>query len=238
MINMLGYKPESVDIYRIPLGRTEAEIQDCQQYLSDEERQRTAKFLSASKVREFTITRSTLRQILAQTLDCDLSHITIANHPDGKPYLQFQPGPTRVRFSVSHSQDLAMIALTLDHDIGIDVEKVRTDIDYQTLARRFFSTAEYEALQDCSEQIQLQAFFATWTRKEAIVKAHGKGIALGLKQFDVSVDPYQPPRLLVTRWEDELMADWTLMNIDSAPGYFASMATSGGEVSLRYRDLP
>ena len=238
MTNTPGYKPVSVDIYRIPLERTEAEIQDCQQYLSDEERQRAAKFLSASKVREFTITRSTLRQILAQTLDCDLSHITITNHPDGKPYLQFQPGPARVRFSVSHSQDLAMIAVTLDHDIGIDVEKVRTDIDYQTLARRFFSTAEYEALQDCSEQIQLEAFFATWTRKEAIVKAHGKGIALGLKQFDVTVDPHRPPRLLETRWEEDDVPEWTLLNIDSAPGYFASLAASSGDIALCYRDLP
>ncbi len=227
-----------VDIYRIPLDLSEDDIQAYQQYLSIEEKQRAAKFLSASKTREFTITRSSLRQILAQTLDCDLSLITIANHPDGKPYLQFQPGPARVCFSVSHSSDLAMIAVTLDRDIGIDVEKLRTDIDYQTLARRFFSTAEYEAIQDCSEQTQLQAFFATWTRKEAIVKAHGKGIALGLKQFDVSVDPHRPPRILATRWEQDDIPTWTLLNIDSAPGYFASLATSGGDIALCYRDLP
>jgi len=227
-----------VDIYRIPLDLSEDEIQAYHQYLSIEEKQRAAKFLSASKTREFTITRSCLRQILAQTLDSDLSLITIAHHPDGKPYLQFQPGPARVCFSVSHSSDLAMIAVTLDRDIGIDVEKIRTDIDYQTLARRFFSTAEYEAIQDCSEQIQLQAFFATWTRKEAIVKAHGKGIALGLKQFDVSVDPHRPPRLLATRWEQDDIPAWTLLNIDTAPGYFASMATSDGDIALCYRDLP
>jgi 4'-phosphopantetheinyl transferase len=230
--------PDVIDIYRIRLDRNEAEVSACSTSLSDEEKQRAAKFLSASKSREFTITRSTLRKILAQTLDCDPSEITIANHADGKPYLQYRQGDTRVRFSVSHSADLAMIAVTLDRDIGIDVEKIRTDIDYQTLARRFFSAAEYEAIQDCSEQIQLQAFFATWTRKEAVVKATGKGIAAGLKLFDVSTDPLHTPVLLATRPPLDELADLTLYNLDSAPDYCASLALSGGPAQICYRTPP
>ncbi len=230
--------PEIVDIYRIRLDGNEADVLACSQWLSDEEKQRAAKFLSASKTREFTITRGTLKQILAYTLGEDLSRIVIANQPQGKPYLQCNGRHPRLQFSVSHSQDLAMIAITLDREIGIDVEKVRSDIDHQLLARRFFSAAEYLALQDCSEQIQLQAFFATWTRKEAIVKANGKGIALGLKQFDVSVNPDQPPRLLATRWDQQDIPGWTLMNVDAGPGYFASVAISGGPAQIRYCAIP
>jgi len=230
----LALKP--VQIFQIRLDQTEAEVFAYRQWLSLAEQERAAKFLSANKTREFTITRGTLKMILAEILDEDISQVSITHEKNGRPCLASNKYDTR--FSVSHSCDRAMIAVTRGREIGIDLEKIRADIDHDKLSRRYFSPAEYAALQLCDESTRLRAFFAVWTRKEAIVKAHGKGIALGLNQFDVSVDPDQPPRLLTTRWQYTDMPDWTLLNLDAAPEYFASMAVSGGAVSVVYRDLP
>lgn len=230
------YTPDHVDIYRIRLDLTQAEIAAYTELLSEDELARAGKFLSAAKASEFTITRAALKKILAQTLDEDPAHITIAHADQGKPYLVCNARHARIRFSVSHSHDLALIAITLDRDTGIDVEKVRADIDHENLSRRFFSPAEYEALQRCSEQTRLRAFYSVWTRKEALVKATGKGIALGLKQFDVSVEPGPGPRVLATRGELAGMPDWTLINIQTDKDYIASLAVSGGHINVCYKD--
>lgn len=227
---------EPVHIFRIRLDRPEAEVFAYRKWLSDSEQERAAKFISAHKTREFTITRATLKMILAEMLHEDIKNVRISHEKDGRPCLV--NNEHGVRFSVSHSCDWAMIAVTRGREIGIDLEKLRTDIDYDGLSRRFFSPAEYEALQQCNESLRLRAFFAVWTRKEAIVKAHGKGISLGLKNFDVTIEPDQPPRVLATRWQQVDMPDWILLNVNSAPDYIASLAASGGEITISYREIP
>lgn len=225
---------EHVDIYSVRLDVSDADLNASKVWLSKTELARANRLLSTVKSREFIITRSTLKKILAQMLSESSENITIAHEPGGKPYLDCGERHQRVHFSVSHSHDLALIAITLDHAIGVDVEKIREDIDYASLSRRFFSSTEHERLQKCDPEIRLRAFFATWTRKEALVKAHGKGIALGLHQFDVSVDPDQAPHLLATRWETGDTFDWKLHNIETDKSYIASLAT-GSQLTIRYR---
>lgn len=236
MMNESAYKPERVDVYRLRLDLPESDIATRKQWLSAEEKARAEKYLSAIKAREFIITRSSLKKILATTLAEDPANIIIAHASAGKPYLVCADRHTCIRFSVSHSYNMALIAITQDHAVGVDVEKIRSNIDYETLSRRFFSSAEFELLQQCNATTRLRAFFAVWTRKEAIVKATGKGIALGLKQFDVSVDPDQPGRVLATRWEQADMPDWTLLNLETTSNYIASLAVSSSNVHVRYMD--
>lgn len=222
---------EPVLIFRIRLDLPEAEVYAYRQYLSEAELERATKFLSAHKMREFIITRGTLKKILAEMLDEDIAKVSITHEKDGRPCLV--NNPHNIHFSVSHSGERAMIAVTRGRQIGLDLEEIRTDIDHDGLSRRFFSPAEYEGLQQCHEAVRLRAFYAVWTRKEAIVKAHGKGIALGLKQFDVSVDPELQPRVLAARWTQVDMPVWGLMNLESDTNYFASLAYSHSAQGLK-----
>lgn len=225
---------DCIDVYRLRLDLPETEWARYSTILTDTERNRAAAFLSDSKRREFTITRATLRTILARTLDEQPSRINIVHQVQGKPCLA---GNDSVCFSVSHSYDCAVIAVGRDRDIGIDVEKIRDDIEHEQLAKRFFSQAEYGALQHCSESNRLRAFFAVWTRKEAVVKAQGAGIALGLKQFDVSIDPDTAPSVIATRWQQSGIPAWTLFNLDVGPDYAACIAVSGGKTRINLREF-
>ena len=228
---------EQVNIYRIRLDLPDAEVSSCREWLTTVEQQRASRFLSANKCREFTVTRASLRRILAQTIGTDPSCINIAHEQHGRPYLSNYGQADGIQFSVTHSFDQAMIAVTQGRQIGVDIERVRADIDHEGLSRRFFSPSEYEALQHYSELNRLRAFFAVWTRKEAVVKAHGEGIALGLKQFDVSVDPDLPPSVLATRWDRTDIPEWSLFNLQSDAPYFASLAVSGGDISIHYHNF-
>lgn len=237
MNERLSHPADCIDVYRIRLDLPEAEWTGFTAQLTAPERARADRFLSDRKRREFTITRTALRSILSQALDEPPSRINIVHQPQGKPCLDDNEYGRDVRFSVSHSHDLALVAITRQRDIGIDVEKIRDDMEHETLARRFFSESEYAALQYYNGPERLRAFFAVWTRKEAVVKAQGGGIALGLKQFDVSADPDAAPRVLATRWRQSGLPEWTLIDIDAGPGYAACLAISGDRVPINIREL-
>jgi 4'-phosphopantetheinyl transferase len=230
----LSLSAETVDIWKIDLKLGNDHIFAHSKILSRAELDRADKYVSGKKSREFIITRSSLRIILGHVLGRHPGTLEFDYTRHGMPYLVPGTGSPDVRFSVSHSHDLALIAVTLDQPIGVDIEKVREEIDYESLARRFFSEQEHRAIMDYEGKGKPRAFFATWTRKEAIVKATGNGIASGLKQFDVSVDPDQPARLLATRWEKEIQSSWSLTNIEAGPDYMACLAMDGSSRPVQY----
>jgi 4'-phosphopantetheinyl transferase len=230
----LTLSPDCIDLWKIDLNREDRNIFMHAQYLSSDEHARAGKYINGKKSREFIITRSVLRNVLGHVLKENPKYLVFDYTREGMPVLSTCSTHSDICFNVSHSYDLALIALSIGHPVGIDIEKVREDIDLEALSKRFFSENEYHNIMQFEGQERLCAFFATWTRKEAIVKAMGTGIASGLKSFDVSVDPTAPAKLQETRWTDEVSLHWTLKTIDTDEDYFACLASSGEGKTLRY----
>ena len=129
---------EIIEVYRIRLDRAEPDWSAFSTLLNPPERERAAKFLGAEKRREFTITRASLRLLLSRALLEEPSQISISHEAQGKPRIENNEQHARVRFSVSHSHDLALIAIAKGRDIGVDVEKIRSEVEFDQLAARFF----------------------------------------------------------------------------------------------------
>ena len=127
-----------------------------------------------------------------------------------------------------------MFAFARQVDIGVDLERERSDFDYLELAERFFSAAERAELIALPVESRTQAFFLCWTRKEAFIKAHGEGLSLPLDHFDVTLTPGEPARLVATRAGLEAPDQWSLFNLEPAPGYLAALAVRGRGYELRY----
>ena len=216
--------PETVYLYRLRLQASEETISRRFSTLSTDEQARAERFKVVSKRAEFVTVRSALRRVLAAHLSHEPDTLVFDTAPHGKPYLR-EPH-AQLKFNVSHSHGLALLAVALELELGIDVEQHRAKVDHIRVARRFFSCPERTALQNLPSHDQSAGFFRCWARKEAVIKANGRGIALGLEKFDVSLHPTEPARLLATRWDPPEAQRWSLHGLDPGPGYSGAVAVA------------
>ena len=228
---------EYIDIWRISLDLSHAQIDKYRAALSGDELARCDKFKSTKRRREFIIGRGALRTLIGQCLKLDPPALDIVYSEHQKPGLSASSPGVPLSFNLTHSHDLVLIALALERHIGIDIEYLRTDVDFRKLARRFFSEQEYRSLESCDDSRLTAAFFACWTRKEALLKAIGEGIAFGLKDFSVSVGPLDQEVDLHTHWNKAEAARWSILNLEAGHEYAAAIAASGGKFKLRCWDL-
>jgi 4'-phosphopantetheinyl transferase len=145
---------------------------------------------------------------------------------------------SNLQFNVSHSDGVALFALTLDRSIGVDVERVRYDFEVKSIAERFFSAVEQHAFHALPEAQKHRAFFDCWTRKEAYVKAVGQGLSLPLHQFDVSLAPGEPARILATRPDPNEAAFWTMAVPEAGAEYAAALVVKARNLEVKSWELP
>jgi 4'-phosphopantetheinyl transferase len=186
--------------------------------LSADERARAKRWcFDADRVR-FVTTRGLLRRLLAECLGTTPERVPIEYSPAGKPELR--GAAADVRFSVSHSGDLAVLAFSCGADVGVDIECVRELDDMAGVARRVFSVAEQAQWFSLDADRRLEAFFRGWTKKEARVKGTGEGLSAALDAFDVSLDG----RPVVLPADDRSAEGWKLWSFVPEAGYVAAVA--------------
>jgi 4'-phosphopantetheinyl transferase len=225
-----------VDVWRIDLAATPAGRAALAATLAGDERARAARFHFDRDRDRWVVARGALRAILARYAGTAPAALALAVGDHGKPRLA-EP-VADLRFNLSHSGDLALCAVAVGREVGIDVEAVRADRAGDDIARRFFAPAEVAALAALSPALRVEAFFACWTRKEAYVKARGAGLALGLDRFEVSLAPGAAAALLATHDEPAERARWQLTALDPGPGYAGALAVEGRVAALRRWQWP
>jgi 4'-phosphopantetheinyl transferase len=190
--------------------------------LSPEERARAERFLVEPPRRAFILTRGTLRLLLGKYLDRAPSEISFRYTEFGKPLLDQS---NELRFNVSHTDGVALLAFVRGRELGVDVEKIRPVKDLKDLANRFFSQAERKKLNGIEGEHRLRgAFFRCWTRKEAYIKGKGEGLSIPLHQFDVSLEMGETQALIATRPEASEAGRWLVRDISFDPSYVAALA--------------
>jgi 4'-phosphopantetheinyl transferase len=215
--------PDVVHIWTRSLQVSAPLEQACYDLLSSEERERAARYRAGRPRSDFILTRGTLRFMVARYLGATPLAVSFLYSKHGKPLIQ---GPHDLRFNVSHTNGLALLAFVRTREIGVDVEMIRAAPDLRKLAKRFFSVRERDALENLSEEELPAAFFRCWTRKEAYIKARGEGLSLPLHEFDVSVAPGESRALLATRPDASEASRWSLRDLPTSPGYAAALAVA------------
>jgi len=152
--------------------------------LAADEQVRAARFIRARDRRRFVSCRAALRQILGVLLDASPGSLQFRAGGQGKPELVPEPGRDEpsdcrhpLRFNVSHSAELALIAVCRGRELGVDIERVRPFAEADRIVASFFSTAEQAAFAMIPDEAKDRAFVRGWTRKEAVLKALGIGLA-------------------------------------------------------------
>jgi 4'-phosphopantetheinyl transferase len=167
--------PEEIHVWQVRLDRDPIYVNTLFRTLSLDERRKAGNYHFDRDRDRFIVGRGTLREILGSYLGLTAGQISFAYNEFGKPFLEMRGN--RVNFNVTHSRGLALIAITAGREVGIDIEFVDADFPIAKVAGRIFPPAEYSALQDLDPELQILAFFQSWTRREAYFKAFGTGFS-------------------------------------------------------------
>ncbi len=214
---------EGVQLWRIDLDAVVQPESRWQSLLSPDERDRASRFHFERDRLHFCAARGLLRTLLAGYVVAQPQDVRFHYSEKGKPELAEPHASARFAFNLSHSGGVALIGLTRNGPIGVDIENIRNDFDTAAIAQRFFSASEQEQLLKLPPEERHQAFFRCWTLKEAFIKALGEGLSHPLHQFDVSVDA-ETPVSLVTRPNASEAELWQLQSVEAGPGYAAAVA--------------
>jgi 4'-phosphopantetheinyl transferase len=212
-----------VDIWKVRLDQPE-KLASRSNNLSCDEIARASRFHFERDQDRFVRCRSVLRDILADYLEIPGSEIRFEYLKGGKPQVVASQNPRALQFNLSHSTNVALIAVSGEYRLGVDVERIREDVDTVALAERFFSLRERAGLRALPAQLQLLGFFACWTRKEAFLKATGDGLAFPLADFSVATHPDSDPRLEEIKGDTRVRDKWFLADVDVGDVYRASVA--------------
>ena len=225
---------DEVHVWTASRESTDEAVRSLRALLTDEERARADRFASARDRRQFAVSRGLLRTILGRYLDRPPESLRFVANAHGKPDLDPRMGLDRpIRFNLAHSGPWVVYALTIGRDVGVDIEAIRPEFGGLAIAGRFFAPAEVDALHRLPEEARHLAFFHGWTRKEAYIKAKGKGLALPLDEFEVAIDPARPAALLATSPDPAEASRWSLVELPTEPGYVAALCVEGTGWTLR-----
>ncbi len=209
-------KETDIHVWLIPIRQSTRFLE----FLSEMERRRANRYRVESAREQFVVSRASLRLLLEAYCHIPYQQIEFELNDFGKPYLK----NGQLLFNVSHSYQWALIALSQTLEIGVDIEKVRPKLNLRQLATRFFSTTEVEELNQLPPKDLSTGFFNAWTRKEAYIKARGKGLAIPLSQFSVSLSPGQKAQLKETTHDPQAVQQWALTDLPAPKGYRAALA--------------
>jgi 4'-phosphopantetheinyl transferase len=215
-------------VYAVELERPEEEVAAIGGVLSADELLRAGRMKSEGGRTRAVVTRAALRKLLARELGRKPEEIAFSVGPHGKPRLGDHS--SGVRFNLSHSAALALIAIARDVEIGVDLEEIKPRPDLDRVARRVFTQAEREAVALGGAE----AFYRHWVAKEAFVKATGRGVE-SLRSFEVLLEAPGGARLNHVGGDPAEAAKWTLAPLDVGPRFAAAVvvAAPGASVELQ-----
>lgn len=222
-----------VHLWTLPLAASPERLARFLPLLSDDEQAQAVRFVRPDLTRRFIMRRALLRLVLSGYCGTLGDPLAFEWNNFGKPYLGGVHRATGILFNTSQSHEVALLAVSRDHEIGVDVEHVRSVSEFESLSRRFFMEAEVQSIMTWSPQDRLRAFFWIWTGKEAILKACGIGIATGLRRATIEIAA-NGPRLGYLDSTLGSAEHWQLTAFWPQPDYVATLAASVAQRELRF----
>lgn len=227
-------KEGEVHVWRVFLDWPLEEIEKRLAGLSSKEKAHAQRLVNRLRRCYYIASHAALRSILTLYLSDNQPALLQFRYNDhGKPYLINEPS---LYFNLSDSHRVALYAITMNVEVGIDIESMRSNIHAKNIAERFFSSNEIAALRTFPKGQHLTGFYRMWTMKEAYIKVIGQGLSFGLNQFttNINVDAIKMDGLLTVKGDPDLARWWTLCSIPSPLGYMAALAIQGSIKKICY----
>jgi len=226
--SLTALAPNEVHVWSVDLNPSSVHLQDLRSLLSSAESLRIDRLAFPHLVRRFIARRAALRLIASGYLATDPSYLTFQYTGHGKPYLR----DYSLSFNLSHSGDLALMVFAQDGRLGVDIELIRPIDQLESVAALCFSPQERYQLGAMDARQRLVAFYSCWTRKEALVKALGKGLFFPLQWTEVGCD-LRVHRQVHLRSGGDRGTDWHIRDIALREGFSATLAEEQARYIVR-----
>jgi 4'-phosphopantetheinyl transferase len=225
---------DTVHVWAFTLEGAPPFLEICRNSLSPNERQRADRFVFARDRIHHTVAHAVLRHLLGLYCGVAPESLGFPAAAAGKPSLSI-PGaaaPT-LHFNLTHSDDRALIGVSDGRELGIDLEKIRSNIETLDISRHYFFGSEREAIEDTPFVMRDSTFFRYWVAKEAVLKAQGVGLGFPLDQFRVEFLPGAQTARIETLDPARLEGDWTVRMLPCEAGWQGAVAARGEDWSVR-----
>jgi 4'-phosphopantetheinyl transferase len=222
----------TITVWGVTLDGPQACQDRCRSVLSDEESTRANRFIRDEDRRRYIVAHGCLRVLLGHHLNVEPGAVTLQLGPAGKPVLCRTTHGSDLSFNLSHAHGLALIAIAQGREVGIDLERIRPDVEVEKLSTRYFSPGEQTTIMQSAQEERPARFFRYWVAKEAVLKAQGVGLR-SLSQCEVllAADGAEAEVLAPA---DSLRRDsWTIRFLSCGDGWDGAVAAQGNDWTAR-----
>jgi 4'-phosphopantetheinyl transferase len=217
---------ESVHVWAVRLDDASVNIERGSELLSADERERAARFHFERHRRRYLVAHIALHEILSRYLAIEPGRLSFDLGVNGKPKLPQELAASGVEFNLSHSNEMALVAVARGSELGVDIEHARENFEFQEVAERFFTAKEVAAMRSLPAALQRQAFFKCWTSKEAFLKAKGTGLSGVLDEVEISLDGDDQVRVTAH------VPNWSLFELGPIASYEAALVAVSARVAI------
>jgi 4'-phosphopantetheinyl transferase len=230
----LRAEPNAIHVWAFTLEGSAECVELCRSWLSREERERADRFVFPHLRVHYTVAHGVLRCLLGRYSGMAPQELQFSTAAAGKPALQ--SGCSRVApitFNLTHSETRGAIGVSVDRALGIDIERLRSNIEVLSISRNYFFGSEFTAIESAPPRLRDETFLRYWVAKEAVLKAEGVGLGFPLDRFRVDFLPGDVAARIETLEAAALGDDWTVKTLPCEAGWLGAVAARGEDWDLK-----
>ena len=223
----LSLELNAVQLWGIVLDGSSRCLERCRQWLDEGEQQRAARLVREEDRSRFVLAHGGLRAVLSRYLGTGPGMIALHRSAEGKPFLTKElDGQPTITFNMSHAHGRALIAVSMEREVGVDLERIRPDVEVAKLSERYFAPSEHTRIMEADQEQRAGRFFRYWVSKEAVLKAQGVGLQ-ALSQCVVLLGADGVGAEIRVPEGSRLQDDWTVRLLSCGEGWEAAVAAQG-----------
>ena len=224
-------EPNAVHLWGIELDGSPRCLDRCAQWLDEEEQQRAARLVREQDRQRYVLAHGGLRAVLSRYLRIGPDGVELSRSEAGKPFVTMElQGESAITFNMSHAHGRALIAVSKGQEVGVDLERIRSDVEVAKLSERYFAPSEHAAIMQSTQEQRAAKFFRYWVAKEAVLKAQGIGLQ-ALSQCEILLGADGVGAKVLVPAGSPLQDNWRVRLLSCDEGWEAAVAARGTDWS-------
>jgi 4'-phosphopantetheinyl transferase len=223
----IGVENRTIHVWGFSLDGSLSFVEQCRSWLSEDELRRAGRFISQQDQRRFVLAHGGLRAVLGRYLELSPDAVEVDRSEAGKPFVRKERrDQSAITFNMSHAHGRALIAVSTGREVGVDLERIRLDVEVAKLSERYFAPSEQASIMELAQEQRAPRFFRYWVAKEAVLKAQGIGLR-ALSQCEIILGADGAGAEILVPAGSPLLNNWRVRLLSCDEGWEAAVAAQG-----------